>query len=144
MSVNIKSVRMALRRALFDAGVSAERFVSENRGVAISPGPDPWVEEVVSPSSERHVATRLLRGRGVTAFRVKVPINSGTETAEALAKTIKDALQPTSSFTHDGTVVFVERTEQGAGFSDRTDDDSVDGAWFVVPVYVTWRAHAFL
>jgi len=69
-------------------------------------------------------------------FRVDcyVPEGLGPKAADELADKIIDAFEATTDVSHNGTIVSIRRAEREQGISD--------GAFFMVPVNVSWYIYS--
>ena len=89
------------------------------------------MRETLLPGSERQAATDTIRAVGIMQYDLFVPKGAGTEAAEALVDAIKDAFKPVTAI---GAHSLVWRAERLSGRSDQK--------WFIIPIRLTYRAHA--
>lgn len=139
--LNVDTLRILMRGPLLAiAGVPP--ILYENR--AGSP-PDPtaydslFVEEGVTILDETRSAQRLIETLGETRYEVYAPINTGTADVDLLAKKIADAYEAGLSLAGSGITVGIFKTRRLPG-ARRDPEANSSGAWFSVPVIVTWRA----
>lgn len=91
----------------------------------------PWIRETLLPGEERQAATDTIRSVGIMQYDLFWPANKGTEAAEDLVDTIKDAFKPITTI---GVNSLVFRAERLSGTPDEK--------WYRIPIRLTWRAHA--
>lgn len=126
--ISYRAIRSVLRAHLLSLP-NLPDAAWENRSFTPTLG-TPWMRETLLPADERQTASDTLQALGLTQFDVVYPADSGTETAEDMADTIKHHFRPPQVV---GGVV-IERADRLPG--------RIDGAWYMVPIRIHWRAHS--
>lgn len=104
--------------------------------------PDPtgksvlWLTEAFATTSERIVATDVIRMDGLVRYAVRCGAEHGTEALEDLLLAVLNAFQPPTNLTGSGVTVVVERAERGGGLE-------VDATWWERAVTIFWRSDFF-
>lgn len=135
--VDLKKVRQVLRRQLQTVATlpTSDKRAWENRAFKLPDPPVAWVRENFWPASEIRKASKEVEVTGIYRVEVFMPVNSGTEAADDLAKAIIEVFPPASSLTYDSTNVAIDRSVRNPGRVD-------SGVWWIVAVDVTWRTYA--
>lgn len=126
--ISYRAIRSALRAHLLLLP-ELPQAAWENREFKPRPNTS-WLRETLLPADERQTASNTLQALGITQYDLFYPAESGTETAEDMADAIKHHFRPPQSV---GGVV-IERADRLPG--------RVDGAWYMVPIRIHWRAHS--
>lgn len=145
-TINVSSIRLAFRRVLLaiDPETVTEEIVAfENRAFVPPEGPDAlWIREILIPAQETPAANDTLEFIGIMQYDVCSVPGNGTEQVEALAKKIKDAFIPQTSF-RDAELdveIALDRSEVSAGRDVSFVEDDRH-KWWVAPVSVTFRCY---
>ena len=127
--IDHKALRQGILTILLTvSGLPSERSW-ENR--EFTPPTTEWIRETLLPSDESVSASDTITAVGTMQYDVFWTFGDGTEDAEDLADAIKEAFEPNTTIS---THAYVYRAERLAG---RVDDN-----WYIIPVRLTYRAHA--
>lgn len=78
----------------------------------------------------------VIEHRGLFTLGIHYPANTGPQAADAMVDTLMDRFAPGTSLTAGGIVVRVRRCQ-------RVFSANSDGAWYMVPLTVSWYAFEF-
>ena len=128
--IDHKEIRQGFRAVLLTVSDLPANRSWENREFTPPTGTE-WIRETLLPSDESVSASDTITAIGTMQYDVFWPFGGGTEGAETLADAIKAAFEPNTTIS---THAHVYRAERLAG---RVDDN-----WYIIPVRLTYRAHA--
>jgi hypothetical protein len=99
----------------------------------------PFIAVTFQPTTA-HLATMgpdgVIEHRGLFTLGIHYPTNQGPQSADTMVDTLMARFAPGTSMTADGVVVRVRRCQ-------RVFSANSDGAWYMVPLTVTWYAFEF-
>jgi len=135
---DLSKVRLVLREHLLTTvvGVTDVMVAPENRKFT-PPDPTPralWIQEHLLPDGTPQVASRTIEGRGRAQFDVVCVQGEGTERAEALAKLIQQAFEPSTHLSSQGIQIAIDRCDPAPG-------REFDKTWWFIPISISWRTY---
>ena len=128
--IDHKVIRQGLRTILLTVPGLPTNKSWENREFT-PPTNTAWIRETLLPSDEGVSASDTITAIGTMQYDVFWPFGGGTEDAETLADAIKNTFKPDTTITSNA---YTYRAERLAG--------RVDENWYIIPVRLTYRAHA--